>query len=178
MHMKKISAFAALALCALFSLNAMAADMPKAGAAAPAFSLKNQHGDDISFAHFKKKWIVLYFYPKDFTQGCSLEAHNFQEDEAKYTEKNAVILGVSTDSPDSHKEFCAKEGLNFMLLADTDKKVSEVYGSIMDLGLTTVSARHTFIIDPQGIIRKTYDDVDPASHSEEVLADLAVLQAK
>lgn len=176
--MKMISAFVALAFCALFSLNALAADMPKAGTPAPAFSLKNQHGDAVSFTDFKHKWIVLYFYPKDFTQGCSLEAHNFQEDEAKYTAKHVVILGVSTDSPDSHKEFCAKEGLNFMLLADTDKKVSELYGSTMDLGLTTVSARHTFIIDPQGVIRKTYDDVDPASHSEEVLADLAVLQEK
>lgn len=176
MPMKKVSLFAALALCLLFSLNAAAADMPKPGTPAPAFSLKNQHGNPVSFTDFKNKWIVLYFYPKDFTQGCSLEAHNFQEDQAKYAAKNTVILGVSTDSPDSHKEFCAKEGLSFMLLADTDKKVSEMYGSTMDLGLTTVSARHTFIIDPLGVIRKTYDDVDPASHSEEVLADLATLQ--
>lgn len=176
--MKKFSILLALAFCVLFCMNALAADMPKAGTPAPAFSLKNQHGDAVSFTDFKDKWVVLYFYPKDFTQGCSLEAHNFQEDEAKYTEKNAVILGVSTDSPDSHKEFCAKEGLNFMLLADTDKKVSELYGSTLELGLATVSARHTFIIDPQGIIRKTYNDVDPASHSEEVLGDLAVLQGK
>lgn len=178
MFMKKFSALLPLAFCVLFCVNALAADMPKAGTPAPAFSLKNQHGDTVSFTNFKDKWVVLYFYPKDFTQGCSLEAHNFQEDEAKYTKKNAVILGVSTDSPDSHKEFCAKEGLNFMLLADTDKKVSELYGSTLELGLATVSARHTFIIDPQGIIRKTYNDVDPASHSEEVLSDLAVLQAK
>ncbi|MDF3025076.1 MAG: Alkyl hydroperoxide reductase subunit C-like protein [Alphaproteobacteria bacterium] len=176
--MKKLSLLTALLFCALFSLNALAADMPKAGTAAPAFSLQNQHGKAISFADFKDKWIVLYFYPKDFTSGCSLQAHNFQEDEAKYTAKNAVILGVSTDSPESHKEFCAKEGLSFMLLADTDKKVSELYGSTLNLGLTVVSARNTFLIDPKGIIRKTYDDVDPARHSEEVLADLAVLQAK
>ncbi len=176
--MKKISALAALAFCLLFSLNALAADMPKAGTPAPAFSLKNQHGDAVSIADFKKKWIVLYFYPKDFTHGCSLEAHNFQEDEAKYTAKKAIILGVSTDSPDSHKEFCTKEGLNFMLLADTDKKVSELYGSTLNLGLTVVSARHTFLIDPKGVIRKVYDEVDPASHSEEVLAELAALQAQ
>ncbi|MDI1226313.1 MAG: peroxiredoxin [bacterium] len=176
MKMKKISAVAAALLCALLSLNAFAADMPKEGTTAPALTLQNQQGKPTSLADFTGKWIVLYFYPKDFTHGCSLEARNFQEDEAKYTGKNAVILGVSTDSPDSHKEFCAKEVLNFMLLADADHAVSDLYGSSMSLGVATVSARNTFLIDPKGVIRKTYEGVDPANHSDEVLADLATLQ--
>lgn len=174
--MKKTSGFAAAFFCALLSLNAFAADMPKEGTTAPALALQNQHGKSVSLSDFTGKWIVLYFYPKDFTHGCSLEARNFQEDEPKYVEKNAVILGVSTDSPDSHKEFCAREGLNFMLLADTDHVVSDLYGSSMSLGVATVSARNTFLIDPKGVIRKTYEGVDPARHSDDVLADLATLQ--
>ena len=121
--------------------------------------------------------MVLYFYPKDFTSGCTTEAHNFQRDLAQYEEKNAVILGVSVDSAESHQKFCAKEGLNFKLLADTDHKVSEEYGSIMNvLGVKKLSARHTFLVNPQGVIVKEYMDVEPAKHSEEVLAALKELQ--
>jgi len=122
--------------------------------------------------------VVLYFYPKDFTSGCTTEAHNFQRDLAQYQAKNAVILGVSVQDADSHKQFCAKEGLNFKLLADTDKKVSEEYGSMMNFGVTKLSARHTFLINPDGVIVKEYMDVNPGKHSEEVLAALTELQAK
>ena len=119
---------------------------------------------------------MLYFYPKDFTSGCTLEAHNFQRDLAKYKALGAVILGVSVDTAESHKSFCAKEGLNFKLLADTDASVSEKYGSVMDYQGMKLSARNTFIIDPQGKIAKVFIKVSPAGHSDEVLAALADLK--
>src|SRR3984893_17253054 len=143
------------------------------GNAAPDFTLNSQDGTPVSLHDFRGKWVVLYFYPKDFTSGCTIEAHNFQRDLAQYQAKNAVILGVSVQDADSHKQFCAKEGLNFKLLADTDKKVSEAYGSVMNFGVAKLSARHTFLINPDGVIVKEYMDVNPSKHSEEVLAALA-----
>jgi peroxiredoxin Q/BCP len=163
------------------SLSAGAADQPQppaAGAQAPAFSLPSQEGTQISLDQYKGKWVVLYFYPKDFTSGCTIEAHNFQRDIDKYTQKNAVILGVSVDNVDSHKGFCTKEGLNFKLLADPNHTVVQAYGSIMDYNGNTLAARNTFLIDPSGVIRKVYLKVSPAGHSDEVLADLQQLQAK
>src|ERR1700724_1680676 len=120
---------------ALAVVCAVAADQPQppaVGSPAPVFTLPNQEGAQVSLDQFKGKWVVLYFYPKDFTSGCTIEAHNFQRDLAKYTHKNAVILGVSVDTVDSHKSFCTKEGLNFKLLADSVHAVAEKYGSIMD----------------------------------------------
>src|SRR6202522_3572278 len=105
---------------------------PVAGTQAPDFSLPSQEGTQVSLDQFKGKWVVLYFYPKDFTSGCTIEAHNFQRDIDKYTEKNAVILGVSVDNVDSHKSFCTKEGLNFKLLADSNHTAVEKYGSISE----------------------------------------------
>ncbi len=121
---------------------------------------------------------MLYFYPKDFTGGCTIEAHNFQRDQEQYSKKNAVVVGVSVDTADSHKQFCAKEGLNFKLLADTEHKVSNEYGSVMNFGVTQVAARHTFIIDPTGKIVRVYTTVDPNKHSAEVLAALDEIQKK
>jgi peroxiredoxin Q/BCP len=150
---------------------------PAVGAVALDFTLNSQEGKAVSLDEYRGKWVVLYFYPKDFTSGCTTEAHNFQRDLAQYEEKNAVILGVSVDSADSHQKFCAKEGLNFKLLADTDHKVSEEYGSIMNvLGVKKLSARHTFLVNPQGVIVKEFMDVEPGKHSEEVLAALTELQ--
>jgi peroxiredoxin Q/BCP len=150
---------------------------PVVGTPAPDFTLDSQEGAPVSLRDFRGKWVVLYFYPKDFTSGCTLEAHNFQRDLAQYEKKNAVILGVSVQSADSHKQFCAKEGLNFKLLADTNHEVSSAYGSVINLAVTKFSARHTFLINPEGVIVKVFPDVKPASHSEEVLAELARLQS-
>ena len=145
------------------------------GAKAPDFTLPSQDGSKISLSQFKGKWVVLYFYPKDMTSGCTIEAHNFQRDQQQYQDKNAVVLGVSVDS---HKQFCTKEGLNFKLLSDSDHRVTEEYGSLTNLGVVKFAARHTFIIDPQGKIVKVYTDVSPNQHSQEVLAELTELQAK
>ena len=176
--MSKYVFLLAFAIVAVLACNRVSAvnELPAVGAAAPGFNLTTNEGKQVSLNDFKGKWVVLYFYPKDFTQGCTIEAHNFQRDLAKYEAVNAVILGVSVDSADSHKEFCAKEGLNFKLLADTDAKVSDQYGSVMEYNGAKLSARNTFIIDPQGKIVKVFEKVKVGGHSEEVLAALASLQ--
>ena len=168
---------AVIAIFALWSFTARAADKtPAVGSAAPDFTLNNQEGKAVSLHDFKGKWVVLYFYPKDMTTGCTIEAHNFQRDLAKYDAKNAVILGVSVQDEKSHQEFCAKEGLNFKLLADINKEVSEKYDSITNYGVAKLSSRHTFLIDPSGTVRKVWTEVDVKTHSDDVLAALNELQ--
>jgi thioredoxin-dependent peroxiredoxin len=170
----------AFALVAVLACNRVSAvnEIPAVGNAAPAFTLTTNEGKQVSLNDFKGKWVVLYFSPKDFPSGCTIEARNFQRDLAKYQAANAVILGVSVDTAESHKEFCAKEGLNFKLLADTEAKTSADYGSIMEYNGAKLSARNTFIIDPNGKIAKVFEKVKVQSHSEEVLAALAELQKK
>jgi peroxiredoxin Q/BCP len=166
-----------LVICASAVLAFAVAEAPAVGSVAPDFTLTTNEGNQASLKDFRGKWVVLYFYPKDFTGGCTLEAHNFQTDLAKYQAANAVILGVSVDTAESHKSFCAKEGLTFKLLSDADMKVSDSYGSLMEYkpGMK-LSARNTFIIDPQGKVAKVFMKVGPAGHSAEVLAALAELQ--
>jgi thioredoxin-dependent peroxiredoxin len=149
---------------------------PTSGTRAPDFTLNSQDGKPLSLRDFRGKWVVLYFYPKDFTSGCTKEAHNFQRDLAQYEKRNAVILGVSVQDEATHQKFCAKEGLSFKLLADTKHEVSSSYDSLVNLGVAKLSARHTFLIDPDGVVRKTYLNVNAEKHSAEVLADLAQLQ--
>jgi thioredoxin-dependent peroxiredoxin len=158
---------------ALFAVNLRAGDKaPAVGSEAPNFTLNSQDGKPLSLRDFRGKWVVLYFYPKDMTTGCTIEAHNFQRDLAKYDAKNAVILGVSVQDEKSHQEFCAKESLNFKLLADTKHEVSEKYDSLTNYGVAKLSTRHTFLIDPTGKVRKVWTDVDVKKHSDEVLAAL------
>jgi thioredoxin-dependent peroxiredoxin len=175
--MSKYAFFLAFVVAAVIACNSVGAinEVPAVGAAAPTFSLVNNEGKQVSLNDFKGKWVVLYFYPKDFTSGCTLEARNFQRDLAKYDAANAVILGVSVDTAESHKDFCAKEGLNFKLLSDPEGKISEQYGSVMEYNGAKLSARNTFIIDPQGKIAKVFEKVKPTGHSDEVLAALAGL---
>jgi peroxiredoxin Q/BCP len=155
---------------------AMAQTTPQVGTPAPAVTLPSNDGKQVNLTDYKGKWVVLYFYPKDFTSGCTLEAQNFQRDLAKYQNTGTIILGVSVDNAESHKNFCAKEGLNFKLLADTDAKVSETYGSVKDYDGKKMSARNTFIISPEGKIAKVFTGVKPQTHSEEVLQALDELK--
>jgi peroxiredoxin Q/BCP len=154
---------------------AMGGKQPTLDRPAPDFTLPTNTGSGkVSLADFRGKWVVLYFYPKDFTSGCTLEARRFQQDLAKYEAKGAQILGVSADDVDSHAEFCDSEGLKFPLLADTDGSVSKAYGS----WLGYLSLRHTYLIDPQGILREIFVDVRPSVHSTEVLASLDRLRSQ
>ena len=168
----------AVVLALIVTASLPATTVPAVGSAAPDFTLKSQDGNPISLSQFRGKWVVLYFYPRDMTSGCTIEAHNFQRDQDKFSAANAVVLGVSVDDTKSHQQFCTKEGLTFKLLSDSDHKVSEEYGSLTNMGVVKFSKRHTFIIDPQGKIVKEYTDVDSDinQHSEQVLAALAQLQ--
>jgi peroxiredoxin Q/BCP len=159
---------------------AHAADAIAVGSTAPSFTLPSQDNTPISLAEYKGKWVVLYFYPKDFTGGCTLEAHNFQRDLEKYKAANAVVLGVSLDTADSHKSFCTKESLSFKLLADPSHKVVDEYGvpvKTFDNPSThekvTIAVRQTFLIDPSGKIVKFWNVTDIPNHSAEVLAAIA-----
>lgn len=163
-------------LLAALALALLAAAAPQPGDVAPAFTLKNDQGKESSLTDFRGKWVVLYFYPKDFTSGCTMQARNFQRDLEKYQERNAVIVGVSVDSAESHKDFCAKEGLSFRLLSDPDASVSAAYNSVMEFKGGRVSARNTFVIDPTGRIARVFEKVKVAAHSEEVLAALDELR--
>jgi peroxiredoxin Q/BCP len=179
MMIKRLFIFVVAAVVATMLMIVLATaspDQPAVGSPAPDVTLTSNEGNQISLKNYHGKWVVLYFYPKDFTSGCTLEAHNFQRDLAKYEQASAVILGVSVDTAESHKSFCTKEGLNFKLLSDTDAKVSTMYGSVMDYQGMKLSARNTFIIDPKGKIAKVFVGVKPAGHSEEVLSALADLQ--
>lgn len=158
---------------ALFAVSRPSGTAPQPGEMAPDFRVPSQDGSPVSLKDFRGKWVVLYFYPKDGTHGCTIEAHNFQRDIAKYEALNAVIVGVSVDSTGSHQEFCAQQGLTFKLLADTDKTLSKAYGSVTNLVVTKIAARNTFLIDPAGKIAKVWTGVDPGKHSSEVLAELA-----
>ncbi|HWR36937.1 MAG TPA: peroxiredoxin [Clostridia bacterium] len=153
-----------------------ASGRPEAGSTAPEFTLKSQDGTPVSLKDLRGKWVVLYFYPKDFTGGCTIEAHNFERDRLAYEKKNAVILGVSLDDVKSHKEFCVKEGLNFKLLADTEHVVSKAYGTLTNLAVVKFASRNTFLIDPNGKVAKVFTDVSPSKHSQEVLAELTSRQ--
>jgi thioredoxin-dependent peroxiredoxin len=169
-------AFLALSCAALPALTNTA--IPQAGQQAPDFRLPSQDGSMIGLKDFRGKWVVLYFYPKDNTPGCTIEAHNFQRDLPKYEQQNAVIVGVSVDSTDSHKGFCAKQGLTFKLLSDSEKKVVAEYGSEHTMMGMTMAARNTFLVNPEGQIAKVWTGVDPHNHSQEVLAALNELQGK
>ena len=169
--------FAAAAMLAVSLVTVHAAEiMPIAGQVAPAFTLPSQTGAQVSLKSFRGKWVVLYFYPRDMTTGCTIEAHNFQRDLKQYEALNAVILGVSVDSVDSHKEFCAKDGFTFHLLSDTKHNVVAEYGSLDSLKGVSIASRNTFLIDPQGRIAKVWTNVDPTVHSAEVLAALKELK--
>lgn len=180
--MKAQSLFSRAALCVLsiallFGLSqpaiAMGGKLPPLDQPAPAFTLPTNTGDgEVSLSDYQGKWLVAYFYPKDFTSGCTLEARRFQQDLSKYHDRNAEVIGISADSVDSHAEFCDSEGLKFPLLADEGGAVSKAYGS----WLGAVSSRHTFIVDPKGILRSTFLGVNPTVHSREVLSKLDELR--
>ncbi|MEB3292439.1 MAG: peroxiredoxin [Synechococcales bacterium] len=154
---------------------AMGGKLPSLNQPAPEFALPTQmEQGTVHLSDYRGKWLVLYFYPQDFTSGCTLEARRFQQDLPQYHQRNAEVVGVSSDSVGSHAEFCDAEGLKFPLLADADGTVSKAYGSWLGVR----SARHTYIIDPESQLRATFLGVNPILHSQEVLAKLQELQGE
>lgn len=145
----------------------------KEGDKAPDFTLKTDEGNSVKLSDFEgKSTVILYFYPKDKTLGCTKEACNFRDNLGKFKELNAEVLGVSVDDAESHKSFKEKENLNFTLLADPDKEVTKKYGVLSSFGM---ASRVTFVIDKDGIIRKIYDKVDVNENYKEILALLNTL---
>jgi thioredoxin-dependent peroxiredoxin len=160
-----------------YGVRVHAADILTEGAAAPNFSLPSQEEKPVALSDYKGKWVVLYFYPKDMTTGCTIEAHNFQRDLPKYDALNAVVLGVSLDTVESHKTFCSKDSLTFKLLADPDHKVIDAYGvPVSARGDMKFAARDSFLISPQGKVVKVWTGVNPATHSDDVLAAIAAVK--
>ncbi|MDX2243259.1 MAG: peroxiredoxin [Leptolyngbyaceae cyanobacterium bins.302] len=179
MSFKSLTSFLFAAILMVFTpaLSAVATPLggplPALHQPAPAFTLPTNTGDGtISLSDYRGKWVVAYFYPRDFTPGCTLEARRFQEDMPKYLAHKAQVIGISVDDVDSHAEFCDSEGLKFPLLADEDGAVSKAYGA----WLAPLSLRHTYIIDPDGQLQAIFTGVRPAIHSAEVLAKLDELQ--
>jgi peroxiredoxin Q/BCP len=152
--------------------------LPQVGQMAPNFTLPNQEGQPVTLSSYRGQWVVLYFYPKDMTSGCTIEAHNFQRDLSRYEALHATILGVSVDTVKSHAKFCTKDSLHFTLLSDHgEMQVSKDYGVLANLMGLKFDKRITFLIDPTGKIAKVWPSVNPMNHSQQVLAELEKLKA-
>ena len=163
---------AIVALIFLISHQSQAAEIPKLGDKAPDFSLPDQNGQIKKLSDFSGQWVVLYFYPKDDTPGCTKEACSFRDDLASLEKLGAKVLGVSIDNSDSHAKFASKYHLPFSLLADSDGKVAESYGALNNLLVIKIAKRYTFLINPSGKIAKVYLSVDTSRHSQEIIDDL------
>ena len=169
-----------LLLIALLSLSgilvwariAQSGELPRVGAPAPAFRLPDQHGKEQALADYRGRWVVLYFYPKDDTPGCTKEACAFRDDLHKLSKLGAQVLGVSVDDSASHAQFAEKYHLPFPLLADAGGRVANSYGALRNFGLFRIAKRYTFLIDPEGRLAKAYLQVDTSRHSQEIIEDL------
>jgi len=166
-----VSAFTVIVL----AFAAVTFATPVTGAAAPTFRLQDQKGDWHSLEDYRGKWLVLYFYPKDMTPGCTTQACEFRDNIFAFRDAGAVILGISVDDVESHKKFAEEHGLPFTILADPEKKTAADYGVLKKMYGMELAARETFLIDPQGKIVKHYPSVDPKGHSQLVLKDLKEL---
>ena len=168
------AAIAALSLAAQLAYSASSVEI---GGPAPEFELPDQVGQLHSLEDYRDQWVVLYFYPKDETPGCTTQACEFRDNIFAFRKLNAQILGVSLDDVDSHKEFAENHNLPFPLLADTEGTAADLYGVKTRMMGFTVAKRQTFLIDPDGNVAKHYEKVDPDEHSAEVLADLEAFGA-
>ena len=166
---------AIVALVFLISKQSEAANTPKPGDTAPDFRLVDQNGTIKSLSDFSGQWVVLYFYPKDDTPGCTKEACSFRDDLTTLEKLGAKVVGVSVDDSDSHSKFASKYHLPFPLLADSDGKVADSYGALTNLLVLKIAKRYTFLIDPKGKIAKVYLSVDTSRHSQEIVDDLKKL---
>ena len=172
-----VSLSAILTVTALLSSPRALADAPAVGSLAPAFALQDQNGETHKLSDYKGSWVVLYFYPKDDTPGCTTEACSLRDNIFAYRRAGATILGISVDDVESHKAFASKHSLPFTLLADPTKQTARDYGVLVKmLGVFEVAQRDTYLIDPQGRIVRHWPKVDPKDHSDMVLKELLALQ--
>ena len=165
-------------LALLISLPALAGETPAVGQAAPGFKLQDQNGDWHDLEDYRGSWLAVYFYPKDDTPGCTTEACNFRDNIYAFKGIGAEVVGISVDTVDSHKDFSDKYKLPFVILADEEGTTAEAYGVLRDWKLIQIASRQSFIIDPDGVLAKHYEEVDPDTHTDEVLADLKALMAE
>ncbi|HEY4697085.1 MAG TPA: peroxiredoxin [Gallionella sp.] len=177
--MKWLAIAAALAvLAALFAARAArSGELPEVGKPAPDFNLPDQNGKLHVLKDYRGKWLVLYFYPRDDTPGCTQEACAFRDDLQQITALGAQVVGVSVDDSSSHAEFAKKYHLPFPLLADQTTETAARYGALMNLVFVKVARRYTFLIDPQGNVGKIYLSVETSRHSKEIIEDLQKLTA-
>lgn len=175
--LKIFSIVIVLGLAALLIFrSAHAAPVPKPGSPAPSFTLPDAKKAQHRLTDYAGQWLVLYFYPKDDTPGCTKEACSFRDDLFQLEKLGAKVVGISVDDSDSHAKFAEKYSLPFPLLSDVDGKVADSYGALTNLGIIKIAKRYTFLIDPKGNIAKTYLSVDTSRHSQEIIDDLKQLK--
>ncbi len=171
--MKILAVIALLAVALLvFRAVSFSSAAPKAGQPAPDFTLPDANSQAHQLSDYAGQWLVLYFYPKDDTPGCTKEACHFRDDLVQLEKLGAKVVGISVDDTDSHARFAKKYSLPFTLLSDKDGKVADSYGALMNLGFIKKAKRYTFLIDPKGNIAKTYLSVDTSRHSQQIIDDL------
>ena len=167
-----------LLLITFLSVPVFAGEPPMVGSDAPSFNLQDQNGDWHTLESFHGQWLAMYFYPRDDTPGCTTEACNFRDNIYAFKAIGAAVVGISVDDVDSHKEFSDKYKLPFTILADEDGKTADAYGVLRDYKLIKLASRQSFLINPDGKIAKHYEDVDPDTHTDEVLEDIKTLMER
>ena len=165
-------------LSLFISLPLMAGDIPSVGEPAPGFKLQDQNGSWHELKDYQGTWLAIYFYPKDDTPGCTTEACNFRDNIYAFKAIGAQVVGISVDDVDSHQKFSEKYKLPFVILADEDGSTTDAYGLLRDWKLIQIAKRQSFLVNPEGIVAKHYEEVDPDSHTQQVLADLEALMAE
>ena len=178
--MKIKNLFIATMLMALIASSAplLADEGPVVGKEAPGFNLQDQNGEWHDLQDYRGTWLAIYFYPKDDTPGCTTEACNFRDNIYAFKAIGASVVGISVDDVESHKEFSGKYKLPFTILADEEGETAQDYGVLRDWKLIQIASRQSFLVDPDGVIVKHYEEVDPDTHTQEVLADLEALMAE
>jgi peroxiredoxin Q/BCP len=166
-----------LLLAALVSVSVFAGEPPVVGAIAPSFNLQDQNGEWHDLKDYQGQWLAVYFYPRDDTPGCTKEACNFRDNIYAFKAIDAAVVGISVDDVESHKAFSDKYKLPFTILADTEGKTAKSYGVLKDYKLVKLASRQSFLINPEGKIAKHYADVDPDTHTDEVLTDIKAFMA-
>jgi len=165
-----------LTLVFIFKKSAFGSEDKLLGKAAPEFKLKNSYGELVSLKEFKGEWLLVFFYPKDDTPGCTKEACSLRDNYTEIKKLNANVIGISIDSSDSHKEFKEKYNLPFMLLSDPDGETAKEYGALNNFFIFRLAKRQSFIIDPKGVVRRVYRNVSPSNHAQEIKNDLEAFE--